>query len=165
LEDGIARMGEIVFSNGDRRELRALGLGSCIGLCLYDPLLKLGCIAHIMLPQARSASTPDVGKYADTAVPHVVHEMTSRGAVKSRLRTAIVGGAQLFSFQSAGDKLDVGKRNIEAVKRHLAESRLPLAAEDTGGKCGRTITLDCASGCLTVKSAGGADVSLANLAS
>jgi chemotaxis protein CheD len=163
LDDGIARMGEVVFSSQSVPELRALGLGSCIGLCVVDPAIKLACIAHIMLPEARTADPLAAGKYADTAVPFVVREMTARGAVKSRLRSAIVGGAQLFNFDGANDRLDVGKRNVEAVKRMLAQANIKLVAEDTGGKSGRTVSLNAVTGEVVVKQAGVEERRLASL--
>ncbi len=69
MDDGIARMGEVVFSRPGLNELKALGLGSCIGLCVYDPVTKNASLAHIMLPEARTPDTHEKGKYADTAVP------------------------------------------------------------------------------------------------
>lgn len=165
MDDGIARMGQVVFSSPQLTELRALGLGSCIGLCVYDPGSKLGCVAHIVLPVAKSADTKEVGKYADTAVPYVIKEMTSRGAVQSRLRIAIAGGAQLFSFEGSDSRLDIGKRNTEAVKSLLSTMKLRLVAEEVGGKSGRTIVLDSTTGDVTVKQAGGVSKVLAKLAS
>ena len=157
-------MGEVVFSDPQLKTLRALGLGSCIGLCLFDPAVKIACLVHIMLPHARDVDTKDIGKYADTAVPYVINEITARGAVKSRIRAAMVGGAQLFNFDGAAERLDVGKRNTEADKQLLADSRIRLVAEDVGGKSGRTVVLDAATGDVTVKQVGGQDKRLVNLA-
>ncbi|MCX6343712.1 MAG: chemotaxis protein CheD [Armatimonadetes bacterium] len=155
MDDGIARMGEVVFSGPNLPELRALGLGSCIGLCAFDPSTKLACLAHIVLPQARTKDTDEAGKYADTAIPYVVKQMTARGANASRLRFAIAGGAQLFSFPGSDSQLDVGRRNIEAVKELLADMNLKLVGEDTGGKSGRTVTFDSQTGEVLVRQAGG----------
>ncbi|MHB9036500.1 MAG: chemotaxis protein CheD [Armatimonadota bacterium] len=165
MDDGIARMGEVVFSRPGQSELRALGLGSCIGLCVFDPHLKLGCMAHIVLPLAKTPDTPDLGKYADTAVPYVIKEMQARGAVPYRLRVAIAGGAQLFSFEGSDSRLDVGRRNAESVKQMLAQSRLRLVAEDIGGKSGRTLSMDASTGRIMVKQAGGEMKLLADLLS
>jgi len=165
LDDGIARMGEVVFSRPGLSELKALGLGSCIGLCAFDPVLKLGCIAHIVLPQAKSPDTPDIGKYADTAVPYVMKEMLARGAHQSRLRIAIAGGAQLFSFDNSESRLDVGRRNSELVKELLRKARLRLVGEDVGGKSGRTVVFDAETGRITVRQAGGEPKLLANMLS
>jgi chemotaxis protein CheD len=163
VDDGIARMGEIVYSSTGTPVLRALGLGSCIGLCVFDPGTKMAAMAHIMLPESRNKDNPELGKYADTAVPKVIEEMVAKGASRSRLRVAIAGGAQLFAFAGATDRLDVGKRNIEAVKVALKGCQLKLVAEDVGGKTGRTVTMDSATGEITVRQVGGVERPLTRL--
>lgn len=154
-------MGEVVFSGPGLSELKALGLGSCIGLCAFDPKARLACIAHIVLPQSKPDSN-EPGKFADTAVSFVVKEMTARGASKSQLKFAITGGAQLFSI-SGHNHLDVGKRNTEAVKEQLSKMHLKLVGEDVGGKSGRTVSLDSVTGTVYVRQAGGAPSVLAVL--
>lgn len=155
MEDSVARMGQVVFSSQDQTELRALGLGSCIGLCMFDPVTKLAALAHIVLPDAKSCPDPsDPVKYADTAVPYVIDEMIRNGAAKHRLNAAIVGGAQLFSFAGASDSLNVGARNIEAVKRHLSACKVALRAEDVGGTTGRTVLFDAKTGSISVRQPG-----------
>ncbi len=77
-----------------------------------------------------------------------------QSASKTRLKAAIVGGAQLFSFQTAGDRLDVGRRNTEAVKAQLKKLGIKIVAEDTGGNAGRTVVLDAQTGRVYVKSVG-----------
>lgn len=165
LEDSVARMGQVVFSSKDQTELRVLGLGSCIGLCIFDPVAKLAAVAHIVLPEARASRSPEPGKYADTAVPYVISEMAKKGAVKHRLRAAIVGGAQLFSFAGASESLNVGERNIAAVKRQLADAKVKLLAEDVGGKIGRTVLLNAKTGDVTVRQSGSPERCLTNLLS
>lgn len=162
MDDAIAKMGEVVFSGPGVSTLRALGLGSCIGLCAFDPVTKHACLAHIVLPKSKTTIS-DLGKYADTAVPYVVEQMTSRGVLKSRLRFAIAGGAQLFNFEGAGERLDVGKRNAEAVTGIIKDMKLRLVAADVGGKSGRTVALDTATGEVTVKLVGGEMQHLAHL--
>ncbi len=165
MDDGIARMGEIVYSSPGHPLLRALGLGSCIGLCAYDPVMKLAGLAHIMLPESRIGKGNDVGKYADTAVPELVTQMVKKGATKARLRMVIAGGAQLFTFETTNDRLDVGKRNAEAVKNAIFALKLRLLAEDVGGKVGRTVTFNADTGEVGVKQVGGEEKPLAKLAS
>ncbi len=165
MDQNMARMGQVVFSGPNQTELRCLGLGSCIGLCVMDPALKLACLAHIVLPESTSANPADPAKFANTAVPYVIQEMSNKGAVKTRLRAAIVGGAQLFNFENANTTMDVGKRNIEAVKKHLAALKIRLTAEDVGGKVGRSIILDSASGDVTVRQSGAPEKRLVNLRS
>ncbi len=165
MNDGIAKMGEVVFSDPELTALRALGLGSCIGLCVLDPMRKQGCLAHIMLPDSRSTQGSQPGKYADTAVDYVVSEMTARGAAKSGLRVAIAGGAQLFSFQGDESVLDVGKRNAESVIRAMDGLHLKLIAKDVGGSAGRTVFFDVATGKVMVRQLGQGETLLADLAS
>lgn len=164
-EDNIARMGQVIFSSQGQTELRVLGLGSCIGLCLFDPVVKLAAVAHIVLPEAKSSGTSDPGKYADTAVPYLIGEMAKKGAVKHRLRAAIVGGAQLFVFAGAGNSLNVGERNIAAVKRHLSDSKIRVLAEDVGGKAGRTLLVDAKTGDVRIRKLGSPERHLTNLLS
>ena len=116
------------------------GLGSCVGIAVYDPATKVGGLAHIMLPdslQARSADNP--AKFADTALPAMVAEILQLGGVKSRLAAKIAGGAQMFSFANATDIMRIGERNAEAVRLVLKNMDIKLVAEDTGGNYGRTV--------------------------
>lgn len=158
-------MGQVVFSTKDQTELRVLGLGSCIGLCVLDPVAKLGAVAHIVLPESGSSEITDPVKYADTAIPYVISEMAKKGAVKHRLRAAIAGGAQLFSFAGASESLNVGQRNVVAVKRQLEAANVKLIAEEVGGKTGRTVVFDAKTGCVVVKQPGLPEKHLTNLLS
>ena len=161
--DGIAKMGEVVYSEPKLTILRALGLGSCIGMCVFDPIKKFGALAHIVMPDSGNKKVADPGKFADTAVPYVIEQMVERGAMRSRLSVAIAGGAQLFSFHGAGERLDVGRRNTEAVKYLIAKSRLTLVEEDVGGVSGRTLIFDTSTGIVTVRSSVSGEKQLANL--
>ena len=106
MNDGIAKMGEVVFSGPELTALRALGLGSCIGLCVLDPMRKHGCLAHIMLPESRSTEVPQPGKFADTAVDYVVSEMAARGAATTVRFPENPGDG----FFYAGDDMKVAHR-------------------------------------------------------
>lgn len=116
------------------------GLGSCIGVCLWDPLLKVGGMVHIMLPDSsQSRVNLNKAKYADTGIALLIEEMVKIGARKSRLVAKIAGGAQMFSFPNNNKLMRIGERNTEAVKHCLAQQGIRLLAEDTGGNYGRTI--------------------------
>lgn len=119
--------------------LQTCGLGSCVGVCLWDPLTKVGGMAHVMLPSSSQGKAGNEAKFADTAIPLLIKEMTKLGADKSRLTAKIAGGAQMFSFYSDNDIMKIGERNVEAVKLALKQIKLRLLAEDTGGNYGRTI--------------------------
>ena len=114
-----------------------IGLGSCIGLTLYDPNLKLGAMVHIMLPESGGRSDRP-GKYADTAVPLLVKELVSHGSKNRSIIAKIAGGACMFEYFGTG--LNIGERNAEKVRVLLKECHIQLAAEDVGGKVGRSVT-------------------------
>ncbi|ADG82367.1 chemotaxis protein CheD [Thermincola potens] len=120
--------------------LQTAGLGSCVGVCLWDSITKIGGLAHIMLPYSTQArSVGNEAKFADTAIPLLVKQMENLGALRQRLVAKIAGGAQMFSFYSGNDIMRIGERNAEAVKETLAKLKIKLLAEDVGGNYGRTI--------------------------
>ena len=128
------------------------GLGSCIGIALYDAVAKVGGLSHIMLPdsqQARSSDNP--AKFADTALPLMVDDMIRLGAMRSRLKAKIAGGAQMFTFANATEIMRVGERNGEAVRATLKKMDIILVAADTGGNYGRTVELKLESGLFRIK--------------
>lgn len=132
--------------------LISYGLGSCIGVSLYDPQLKVGGLLHIMLPdstQARASDNP--AKFADTGLPLMLNDVLKLGAVRSRLVAKIAGGAQMFAFANATDIMRVGARNAEAITNLLKEMKIPLVAQDVGGTYGRTVSIDLNSGDYTVR--------------
>ena len=134
--------------------IRTTGLGSCVGLTLYDPFSKVGGMAHIMLPSSSIAreGQMNLAKYADTALPVLLSKLLELGANKTRLVAKMAGGAQMFAFASAGDSMRIGPRNVESCKEGLKQMGIPLVAEDTGGNYGRTVELDCTTGKFTIRS-------------
>ncbi len=128
------------------------GLGSCVGIALFDPVTKIGGLAHIMLPDSTQArSTENPAKFADTAIPKMLDDMIRIGAVRSRVVAKIAGGAQMFKFTNATDIMRVGERNADSVKNILKKLAVQLLAEDTGGNYGRTVELKLDSGLYRVK--------------
>ena len=115
-------------------------LGSCVGICLWDSITKIGGLSHIMLPH--SSLAPGVQnhmKFADTAVVMLVEQMAAAGAQKFRIKAKIAGGAQMFSSLSDSSLSNIGPRNVEAVKAVLQKLHIPILAEDTGKNYGRTV--------------------------
>ena len=132
--------------------LISYGLGSCIGVSLYDPQTKIGGLLHIMLPastQARASDNP--AKFADTGIPLLLGDVLQLGASRSRLVAKIAGGAQMFAFANATDVMRVGSRNAESVKKLLRDLGIRVIAEDTGGNYGRTVQIDLETGVYKVK--------------
>ncbi|MBO2945732.1 chemotaxis protein CheD [Paenibacillus sp. F411] len=134
--------------------LRTTGLGSCVGLTLYDPVQKVGGMAHVMLPSSAIAREGqlNLAKYADTALPILLNKLRELGASPLRLVAKMAGGAQMFTFAGSGDSMRIGPRNVESCKEGLQQMNIPLIGEDTGGNYGRTVELDCTTGKFTIRS-------------
>lgn len=129
--------------------LTTSGLGSCVGIALYDPESGVAGLAHAMLPHADGNA--DEAKYADAAVPALLREMRETGANPGRVHAKLAGGSTMFEFSSADGS--IGDRNVAAARQALADERIDVVAEDVGGERGRSLELDAASGDLFVRSA------------
>jgi chemotaxis protein CheD len=124
--------------NPDR--LITIGLGSCVGVCLWDPISKIGGMVHVMLPDStQSRNLQNKAKYADSGIIDLIERMIKIGSRRTRLIAKIAGGAQMFSFSQKNELLRIGDRNIKAVKKVLSAEDIKIVAEDTGGTYGRTI--------------------------
>lgn len=135
--------------------LTTLGLGSCIGIAVVDPITKIGGLAHIMLPDSTAIKeNSNRAKFADTGIADLVQQMVDKGASKSRMVAKIAGGAQMFAFSSNSELLRVGERNAEATKEKLKELGIRLLAEDTGDCYGRTVIFYPETGDFVIKSVG-----------
>lgn len=135
--------------------LTTLGLGSCVGIVLYDNVSKVGGLAHIMLPNVAAASDKsNKAKFADTAVDVLISEMMKIGGRKPNLVAKLAGGAHVFSTAQSSDILKVGARNAAMAKEVLRKLGIPIRSEDCGGNYGRTIELLTATGELRVKTIG-----------
>lgn len=130
-----------------------IGLGSCVGVCLYDSVKNIAGMVHIMLPNsANSKNNTNRNKFADTGVSDLLANMEKAGSSKIRIVAKIAGGAQMFSSSNISDIMKIGERNVEAVKEQLKNHGIRLIAEDTGDNFGRTIEIFAEDGSMTVKS-------------
>lgn len=134
--------------------IKTSGLGSCVGIVMYDSGKQIAGLAHIMLPDSTQMTQKLINraKYADTAVDSLIEGMMERGASFSRLKAKIAGGAQMFAYSNTTDVMRIGSRNIEAVQLALANKRIPIIASDVGGHSGRTIEFDPLTNQLKIKS-------------
>ena len=128
-------------------------LGSCIGICLHDPGLKIGALVHIMLPVNMEAGRKNTMKYADTGIVETLKQMEAMGAYRARITAKIAGGAKMFEMgnSSLGN---IGQRNIESVHLILKKEGIRLLKEDVGGSVARTLLFDVDSGLGCVRSYG-----------
>lgn len=127
--------------------LETLGLGSCIGVCIWDRSTKIGGLAHIMLGHANGRET-NPNRFADRAIPAMIDEMIKKGAKQEHMIAKIFGGAALFESQA----FNIGEDNAKAVKEVLAAKKIPIVASDLGGTHGRSIWFDTKTGNVVVGS-------------
>ena len=121
--------------------LTTLGLGSCVGVALYDPVTQI-------------RNNSNVAKFADTGIDELIRQMVALGASKSRLVAKMAGGAQMFAMTTTNDSLRVGERNAAAARTKLKQYNIRLLAEDCGKNYGRTVEFYSESGEYLIKAVG-----------
>lgn len=146
-------MGNITVGMADLKVGRApdviitVGLGSCIGLTLYDPITKIGGMVHYMLPDSTAvANQSNIAKFADTGIQELLNQMLKAGANRRSLVAKIAGGAKMFAVNQMTSVGSVGQRNAIAARQMLMKLNINLVAQDTGLNYGRTVELHCDTG-------------------
>lgn len=124
-------------------------LGSCVGVVVRDPERRVSGLAHIMLPTRRHDDQAS-GKYADTAIPELLARLAGSGGRAGSLQALLIGGAQMFPMGNASIA-SIGDQNVDAARRVLAERKIPIVFEDTGGTAGRSVVFSNATGQLDVR--------------
>ena len=153
-------MGVIVVGMADLKVakhpdiLTTLGLGSCVGITLYDASKKIGGLAHVMLPTYKGFEGQNIAKFADSALIELVNQMARIGAPRGSLVAKIAGGAHMFGRTHNNDMLKIGERNAAASIAILKQLGIPIKANDTGGSHGRTIELHMDTGALKIRTVG-----------
>jgi len=147
LKVGIAEY-EVTTAGAD---LTTSGLGSCLGVAMYDDVAGVAGLVHVMLPSAAEVDDANKAKFADTGIELLVEEMEREGAARRRIEAKIAGGSDMLDFSESGS--GIGVRNTEQVEATLTELDIPIVSRDVGGDHGRSLRLDGNSGDLTVKSA------------
>ncbi len=148
INGGIADYGV----SGSPNILRTI-LGSCVGICIYDPETTIGGLSHIMLPTSKKEAA-NIKKYADTAIPAMIRDMINAGADQKRLISKIAGGATMFKHAENSLMGDIGRNNISSVKSILSSLNIRIISEDVGGDYGRTIDFYLETGEIRIKTIG-----------
>lgn len=129
-------------------KIKTSGLGSCLGITLYDRQEKIGGLLHTMLPKVKDARTKDnPAKFTDAGIEYLVNEIINRGGSREKLEAKIVGGAGMFENSS----LNIGERNIKSARETMKKIGVLIIAEDTGKNYGRTVIFDTFNGDLLIK--------------
>lgn len=118
-------------------------LGSCVAVCLFDPVTNIGGMNHYMLPywNGQGLASP---KYGNIAIEKLVDKMISLGCNKNNLKAKIFGGGEVIETQVV--QFHIGLRNIEVAKQILEEKKIPIINSSVGGKLGRKIEFVTSSG-------------------
>lgn len=128
------------------------GLGSCVGVALWDSKKGIGGLAHVLLPSEEfSLKKDNPEKFADKSIDIMIERMTGMGSLKRNIIAKIAGGAKMFQSAVSGpDRVHVGERNVIAVKDKLEKVKVSIVAEDVGGNKGRTMEFDTRTGKVTI---------------
>ena len=149
-------LGELVVSHEADTVLVAFGLGSCVAVMAYDPVIQKGAVLHAVLPTANTQLNGASGlqtKYVDSGIEHLLANFPA--ALKTeRLIVKIVGGAQMFPNLDSENPLNIGERNVGASRKFLRERKITIRSSRVGGNTGRTARLYIATGEMTVRSIG-----------
>jgi chemotaxis protein CheD len=146
-------LAELKISRNPDDVLVAFGLGSCLGIGMYDPVLHVGAMLHAVLP-INSDSKAEQAKYVDSGINMLLDLMLQSGAQKNRIITKMAGGANMLNVSSLSSTFDIGNRNIDAARLTFQKSAIRLNSEEVGGKIGRTVRLYIASGRYTIRMMG-----------
>ncbi len=126
-------------------------LGSCIGVTVYDPAVKVAGMLHFMLPTAKgneNKAKENPYMYCDTGVPLLFHKCYELGAKKDRLIVCAAGGAEIMND---GGKFRIGARNRTSLRQIFWKNNILLAADETGGNISRTMYIECDTGTVTIR--------------
>ncbi len=155
-QDGtmVVGLGELKVSKEPSTVLMCLGLGSCVCVACYDPVAKVGGMAHVVLPNSNGRALSPNPKYADMAVPMLFEELQKNGALKTRMVIRLAGGAELSKAPGLDNAFKIGEKNQEAVKLALSKEGVKVKAEELGGGKGRTVRMYVDTGRVVVTTAG-----------
>lgn len=154
----IVGVADMKVSNNPSESVITYSLGSCIGLVIYDPAVKVGGILHYMLPESsidkeKAAAKPFM--FADTGIPMLFKTAYGLGAVKTRIRIYVAGGAEILDQRGF---FNIGKRNYMALKKMFFKNDVIIHKQDVGGNINRTVRLEIGTGEIYVKTSGAQEV-------
>ncbi|MBW2366448.1 MAG: chemotaxis protein CheD [Deltaproteobacteria bacterium] len=150
----IVGVSDMKTSNDPDVTLATDSLGSCIGIAIFDPFVKIGGVLHYMLPESsldeqKAQNNPFM--FADTGIPNLFKEVYKLGAKKQRMKVVVVGGAQVLDQKGF---FNIGKRNHTAVRKIFCKNKVMTQYEDVGGNVNRTVRLEIATGNISITVSG-----------
>jgi chemotaxis protein CheD len=150
----IVGIADMKVTDDQAASLITYSLGSCIGVTLYDPAVKVGGLLHYMLPDSKIdvlKAQKNPWMFADTGIPLFFKEAYKLGADKGRLRVKVAGGSQILDDRGL---FNIGKRNYMALRKLFWMNNVLVSGEEVGGAVNRTVTIELASGKVWIKTSG-----------
>ena len=159
----VVNLGEVRISRQPQEILVAYGLGSCVGVGMYDPVARVGGLLHAVLAECPGDGEAPATQFVDSGLAWLLAELRKEGACPERLVVSLVGGANMLaSAPCLAQQLNIGQRNVETARTYLAKLNLKICGQAVGGTDGRTMRLYLADGRTTVRVAGGAERVIVN---
>ena len=153
-------LGERVVSQNPLDVLVAYGLGSCLGINMFDPVRRISGLLHAVLPQRMNGADPMSAKYVDSGIEGLINEMVKAGAERRRLIIRMAGGANMLTASGLSSTFDIGTRNINSAHSTFQRLSMTLKAEEVGGNLGRTVRVYVADGRMTLRILNGKEMEL-----
>jgi chemotaxis protein CheD len=156
----IVGVADMKVSNRPGETLVTYSLGSCIGVVIYDPVVKAGGILHYMLPDSSIDEQKAVAKpymFADSGIPRLFKAAYKLGALKHRIKVYVAGGAEILDQKGF---FNIGKRNYMALKKIFFKNNVMVDKQDVGGNVNRTVRLEIATGDIYIKICGSEDMKI-----
>jgi len=150
----IVGVSDMKVSSNKEEMLITYSLGSCIGVVIYDKQAKVGGMLHYMLPESQIDKTKaekNPYMFADTGIPSLFKSAYALGALKSRMKVVVVGGAQILDQNGF---FNIGKRNHMALRKLFFKNGVIIDHEDVGGNVNRTIRIEIGTGDIYMKTSG-----------
>ncbi|MCE5250234.1 chemotaxis protein CheD [bacterium] len=157
LTIGVADM---KISDDPLSTLVTYSLGSCLGIIVYDPVVKVGGLLHAMLPEANDEKRKqgfNPYKYIDTGVPILFKEAYKYGALKHRLQITVAGGSQILDESGF---FNIGKRNLATLRKLFWKNGVMIDKEHVEGSVSRTVRIDLNTGQVKIKLGWGEEIQL-----
>lgn len=156
----IVGVADMKVSNNPEESIITYSLGSCIGLVIYDSVVKVGGVLHYMLPESsidrgKAAARPYM--FADSGIPRLFKTAYQLGAVKQRMNIYAAGGAEILDQKGF---FNIGKRNYMALKKIFFKNNVMINKQDVGGNVNRTVRIEIATGDIYVKTSGSKEVKI-----
>ena len=156
----IVGVADMKVSNNTGESIITYSLGSCIGLVIYDPVVKVAGMLHYMLPESSLDKDKARAKpymFADSGIPRLFKSAYQLGAVKKRMKIYAAGGAEILDQKGF---FNIGKRNYMALKKMFFKNNVMINKQNVGGNVNRTVRIEIATGDIFVKTSGSKEVKI-----